>query len=133
MCIGLAFPVRVVLQNPFQIFPHFENVQNSNLLSDIRFCQYVSYDIFRYYLNFGRIIRSEALYPNFYITLYPNYIAFTKEEAEVQKQALPCVPARYIRSFDAFSERERHLLGVEIFHNVLSILQKVLELFKPYV
>ena len=31
-------------------------------------------------------------------------LRFTKEEAEVQKQALPFVPARYIRTFDVISE-----------------------------
>ena len=35
-------------------------------------------------------------------TLYSNYIAFTKEEAEVRKQALPFVPARYIRLLKRF-------------------------------
>ena len=34
---------------------------------------------------------------------------FTKEEAEVQKQALPFLPARYIRTSEAFSEHERIL------------------------
>ena len=29
---------------------------------------------------------------------------FTKEEAEVRKQAFPFVPARYIRTFDVISE-----------------------------
>ena len=41
-----------------------------------------------------------------FLTLYSNYIAFTKEEAEVQKQALPFVPARYIRNSEAFFEHE---------------------------
>ena len=31
-------------------------------------------------------------------------LRFTKEEAEVRKQALSFVPARYIRSFDVISE-----------------------------
>ena len=39
-------------------------------------------------------------------------LRFTEEEAEVWKQALPFVPARYIRTSDAFSEHWRHPLGV---------------------
>ena len=43
------------------------------------------------------VIWSKALYPKFgrYIRII---FCFTKEEAEVRKQALPFVPARYIRS-----------------------------------
>ena len=38
------------------------------------------------------------------IVLSPGGAYFTKEEAEVRKQALPFVPARYIRTFDVISE-----------------------------
>ena len=42
-------------------------------------------------------------------------LRFFKEEAEIQHQALPFVKrsqARYIRTFEAFSEHERRPLGV---------------------
>ena len=37
---------------------------------------------------------------------------FTEEAVEVGEQALPFVPASYIRTFEAFSEHERHTLDV---------------------
>ena len=40
---------------------------------------------------------------SFYSTLYL-ILRVTKQEAEVRKQALPFVPARYIRTFDVISE-----------------------------
>ena len=43
--------------------------------------------------------------PNLHFLLILNLILrFTKEEAEVRKQAFPFVPARYIRTFDVISE-----------------------------
>ena len=47
-----------------------------------------------------------------FLTLYPGYIAFTKEEADFRKQALPFVVARYIRTSEAFSEHGKHFFGV---------------------
>ena len=44
-----------------------------------------------------------CLISTFYSTLHLIF-RFTKEEPEVQKQALPFVPARYIRTFDVISE-----------------------------
>ena len=60
-----------------------------------------------------------------------DYISFTKEEAEVRKQALSFVLARYIRTSEAFFEKEGHLYGVlelfcEFFYNVLSMSQQLL-------
>ena len=40
------------------------------------------------------------------LTLYLKYVAYLKEEGEVQK-ALPYDPVRYIRTFEAFSEHEK--------------------------
>ena len=37
-------------------------------------------------------------------------LCFTKEEAEVRKQALPIVPARYMRTSDVISEVDCVLL-----------------------
>ena len=47
-----------------------------------------------------------------FLMLSPNYLRFTKEEAETQKQPLIFVPARYILVLGAFSEHERHPYGV---------------------
>ena len=64
-----------------------------------------------------------------------HYIAFTKDDVEVRKQALAFVPARYIRTSEMLSEHERHLFGVSellcVFHNVMSIYQKLLKRFEP--
>ena len=50
---------------------------------------------FKYYPNFWRYIRT--------------ILRFTEEEREVRKQEPPFVPARYIRTFDAFSEHENFI------------------------
>ena len=41
--------------------------------------------------------------PHFY-SILNLILRFTKEEADVPKQAFPFVPARYIRTFDVISE-----------------------------
>ena len=46
---------------------------------------------------------------------------FTQEEAEVQKQPLSIDPARYIRTSEAFSEHERHPLGVSLILSEFSV------------
>ena len=62
----------------------------SHFLSYIRFCQYIS--------NFIRYIRT--------------IVRFTKEEAEVRKQAHLFLPARYIQTSEAFSEQKKPFFGV---------------------
>ena len=70
--------------------------------------------------NFGFIFRPHNLLcrgRKFIICVFPRFcqistfysilyliLRFTKEEAEIRKQALPFVPARYIRTFDGISE-----------------------------
>ena len=52
--------------------------------------------VFSFFFEFCQI-------SSFYSILYL-ILRFTKEETEVRKQALPFVPARYIRTFDVISE-----------------------------
>ena len=82
-------------KNPFYIFRHSDTVQK-NFFPDIRLSQNISTKNF--FFNTSRILEVEVrkyCAISELLTLYPNYI-FTKEETEVQKQALLFVPARYI-------------------------------------
>ena len=65
----------------------------------------------RLVFNTTRFIRSAALFPNFWRYIR-TMMRLPRLEAEVQKQALPFVLARYIRTSEVFFEHEKHLSGV---------------------
>ena len=86
---------------------------------------------FQYCSNLGgcgsKILRYIRIFNVQYIR---TILRSNKEEAEVPKQVLPFVPARYFRTSEAFSEHERHFFVVlrvfrEFFKNVLSIILKL--------
>ena len=89
---------------PFYILRHYETVQSSHFLSDIRFSQKISKKYISILSEFSRWrFQYVAVYPNFcrYIR---TIMRFTKEKAGIRKQAIPFVPARYIRTLDVISE-----------------------------
>ena len=93
----------------FQIFRHYETVQNCHFSSDIRFSQYISTKlVFQYYPKFERNIRSKALYPNFW-RYFRSIFRFTEEEAEVRKQVLAFVPAAISELLKRFPSTEGFL------------------------
>ena len=117
--------------SPFQIFRHYETVQNCHFSSDLRFSQYISTNIFfQYYPIFERNIPSKALYPNF-LRYFRSIFRFTEEEAEVRKQKLAFVPAAiskllkrfpstegflWVKLFLSFSYKKRHEHILKILH-----------------
>ena len=93
----------------FQIFQHYETVQNCHFSSDIRFSQYISTNIFfQYYPKFDRNIRSKALYPNFW-RYFRSIFCLAEEEAEVRKQVLAFVPAPISELLNSFPSTEGFL------------------------
>ena len=65
---------------PFQIFRHYETVQNCHFSSDIRFSQYISTNVFFQYIS-----------TNIFFQYYPNLNVISGVK-------------RYIRIFDVISE-----------------------------
>ena len=104
------------MPHPFYIFWHYDMVQNSHFLSDIRFSQYISTDNFFNTIQIFDMIsdvncvslKGRCRFKN--IALYStcwhyvvSILRFT-EEADVRKQALPFVPGRYVRTSDVISD-----------------------------
>ena len=87
----------------FTFFRHYETSKFS-FLSDIRFSQKTSFDKFSIRSEFRRWwFENIALSPNFWRNIR-TILRFTKEEAQIRRQAILFVPARYIRIFDVISE-----------------------------
>ena len=105
----------------FQSFRHYEIAHSFHFLSDFRVFQYVS--TINFFFNFIRIfdVIYEALYLKFQCYTRTT-LRFTKEEAEVQKQALSFVPARYIRTSEAFIEHDVKKRPDHIYKNTFVFL-----------
>ena len=114
------------ISNGLQVFWHYETLQNFHFSFSMgNICIVLKGSPFKFLNDFPLIIESRKKYikniffqnyPHFergdskycavseFLTLYLKYIVFYYEEAEVQKQGIPFIPARYMRTFDVISK-----------------------------
>ena len=109
---------------PFQIFRHYETVQNCHFSSDIRFSQHISTNIFFYTIRNLNVISGVKRYIRFFDVISEVYSVLLRRRRRFENKCSH-LSQRYIRTSEAFSPHGR-LLWVNLFceffiKNVMSI------------